>query len=229
MESFVTESGQASLRTRVARSATPWQRHVMRLTTLLAGLFILAVALVLGLQSNLGADCWTVFQDAISRHTPLTIGQASQLVGLVMLGIGWAAGIRPGVGTVLNMILVGLFMDLILAADVIDLAGPYPLRVGMLLAAIALIGLGTGLYLKAGYGAGPRDGVNLALMRLFGWPIGRTRWLVESTVAVIGIALGGRFGIGTIIFALLIGPAVSGGFKLVGLPQHAADPRRQQG
>ncbi|HET9014488.1 MAG TPA: membrane protein [Thermomicrobiaceae bacterium] len=198
-------------------SLAEWLRWFAQLAVLLAGLALFALGLVLSLQSNLGATSWTVFQDGISRHTPLTIGQASQLVGLIMIGVSWLGGIRPGIGTVLNMFLVGFLMDVILEHGWVPLAQAFPARAGMLVAAIVILGLATGLYIKAGFGAGPRDSFNLVMVRLTGRSIGLTRWGIESTVVVIGIVLGGRFGPGTILAALLIGPAVGLGFRVVGL------------
>lgn len=200
-------------------SGRDWRDWIARFAMLNAGLALFAVGLVLSLQSNLGANSWTVFHDGIDRHTPLTIGQASQVVGLLMIAVSWLGGIRPGIGTLCNMYLVGWFMDLILEHGWVPLAQAYPLRVTMLLASLAVLGVATGVYIKAGFGAGPRDSFNLSLMELTGWSIGKTRWAIEVTVVVVGILLGGRFGVGTIISAFLIGPAVGMGFRLVGLPR----------
>jgi uncharacterized protein len=188
---------------------------VARLLMLFGGLFIFALAMALSLQCNLGAASWTVFHDGISRQTPLSIGMATQLVGLLMLGVSWLAGIRPGFGTVANMLLVGLFLDLILWTDVIPKADAYPVRITMLLAGIVVLGLASALYIKAGFGAGPRDSFMLALHRRTGLRIGKVRWMMEAGAVVAGIALGGEFGIGTIIFACLVGFSVDYFFKLL--------------
>lgn len=188
-----------------------------RLVMLIGGLFIFALAMALSLQCNLGAASWTVFHDGISRQTPLSIGVATQLVGFIMLGVSWLAGIRPGVGTVANMILVGLFLDLILWSDLIPMAEAYPLRVAMLLAGIVVLGLASALYIKAGFGAGPRDSFMLALHRRTGLRIGKVRWMMEVAAVVAGIALGGAFGVGTIIFACLVGFSVDFFFNLLGV------------
>ena len=209
-------------------STREWARWLIQLAVLILGLGLFAAGLVLSLQSNLGASSWTVFQDGISRHTPLTIGQASQIVGLVMIGVSWIGGIRPGIGTVLNMLLVGLFMDVILQHGWVPAAQAYPARVGMQLAAIAILGLATGVYIKAGFGAGPRDSFNLVMVRVTGLPIGVARWGIESAVVVVGIVLGGRFGPGTILAALLIGPAVGLGFRAVGLSRRDPAARRSE-
>jgi uncharacterized membrane protein YczE len=115
------------------------------------------------------------------------------------------------------MILVGLFLDLILWSGVIPEADAYALRVVMLLAGIVLLGLASALYIKAGFGAGPRDSFMLALHRRTGLRIGKVRWMMETFAVVAGIALGGAFGVGTIIFAVLVGFVVDYFFNLLGV------------
>jgi uncharacterized membrane protein YczE len=182
---------------------------------LIGGLFVFAIAQALSLQCNLGAASWTVLHDGLARQLPLSIGQATQLVGLLMGMVAWLAGVRPGLGTLANMLLIGLFLDLILWSDLIPEAGPYPARVAMLLAGIAVMGVGSALYIKAGFGAGPRDSFMLALMRHSGLRVGVVRWGMEVTAAVGGIVLGGSFGIGTLIFAMLVGLSVDIWFRVL--------------
>jgi len=202
-----------------------WRRWLIHFAILITGLALFALGLVLSLQSNLGANSWTVFHDGLARRTPLTIGQASQLVGFLMIAASWLVGVRPGVGTFMNMYLVGLFMDLILESGWVPLAQAYPARVAMLLASVGVLGIATGIYIRAGFGAGPRDSFNLALIRITGLSVGVVRWLIESAAVLIGIVLGGHFGVGTILSALLMGPAVSTGFRMTGLSS-SGTPRR---
>jgi len=196
------------------RWTLPLAVGLRQLGTLVAGLFLFALGVVLGLQSGLGAISWTVFHEGLARHTPLTIGQATILTSVTMVGASWIAGVPPGLGTLLNMLLVGLFTDLILWSGVIERPESWPGEWALLVSSIAVLGVATGMYISAGLGAGPRDSFNLALSRRSGWSIGLTRWLIEMTVLGIGILLGGSFGIGTILAALLIGPAVGLGFRL---------------
>lgn len=194
------------------RSSVP-----VRLLMLLAGLFIFAVSMALSLQCNLGASSWTVLHDGISRQTPLSIGIVTQIVGLAMLVISWVGGIRPGFGTLANMILIGSFLDLILWSGVIPEAESYPARFAMLLASVVVIGMGSALYIKAGFGAGPRDSFMLVVHRRTGIRLGIARWLIEVTAVALGILLGGDFGIGTIIFSMLVGFSVDWFFRLLGV------------
>lgn len=198
------------------------QSVVARLILLIAGLFLFALAMALSLQCNLGAASWTVLHDGISRQTPLSIGVATQLVGVLMGLVSWLAGIRLGLGTLANMILVGLFLDLILWSNTIPEADAYAVRVLMLLAGIVLLGLASAMYIKAGFGAGPRDSFMLAVHRRMNWRIGKVRWLMEVSAVVVGIALGGAFGVGTIIFAMLVGFSVDFFFNLLGVRVGAA-------
>jgi uncharacterized protein len=190
------------------------------LALLLGGLFIFAVGQLLSLQCNLGASSWTVLHDGLSRHTPLTIGEATQGVGLLMVLVSWLAGVRPGLGTIANMLLVGFFLDALLWLDIVPVVGPYPLRVLLLLGSILTIGVATALYIKAGFGAGPRDSFMLAMTRRGGWPVGRVRWLMEVSAVMLGILLGGRFGVGTLIFATLVGFSVDACFRVFGVRAH---------
>jgi uncharacterized membrane protein YczE len=226
-----TMNVRAEIRLRDIRSwdASSWTSMLKRLSVLIVGLFLFALSIVLGLQSNLGASSWTVLHDGLSRHTPLTIGQATELTGLLMLLVSWAVGITPGIGTVLNMILVGLFTDMILGTGLIDKAGPYPLRIAMVIGAIVVIGIASGMYISSGLGAGPRDSFMLALTEITSLPVHINRWMIEFVVIVIGIFLGGSFGIGTIIMVLLNGPAVGVGFRLFGLPTRSANARPLRG
>lgn len=204
-----------------------WRRWWVQFAMLHIGLVLFSTALVMNYQSNLGASSWTVFQDGIARHTPMAIGVAGQVIGVIMIILSWVVSrIPPGFGTILNMYLVGLYMDIILDNGWIGLAQSYPARLAMLFGSIALLGIASGIYIKAGFGAGPRDSFNIAVTEVTGLSIGATRWMIEVTVVVLGIILGGRFGVGTIVAAFLIGPAVQIGFRLTGLsarPAPAAD------
>lgn len=208
---------------RGGRSPAAFVRDLM---LLFVGLFVFAVGQVFALQSNLGANPWTVLHDGISRHTPLSIGVATQVVGLLMVAVSWAAGIRPGFGTLANMLLVGLFLDLLLWWGIVPEMRAWPWQIALLLASIATIGLGSALYIKAGFGAGPRDSFMLAMARCSGWRVGVVRWLIEVAAVGLGIMLGGAFGVGTLIFAALVGFAVDASFRLLNVRAERPEPTR---
>ena len=209
--------------------APAYVRFVGQLVTIVSGLFLFALGVVLTLRSGLGLGPWDVLHQGISRHTPLTFGQANQVVGIVVIGVGLLLRVRPGLGAVLNMLLIGFFVDRVLAVHVIPLAAPYGLAAQLVMDAggVLLVGLGSGLYIRAKLGAGPRDGLMLGLHRVTCVRVAVTRAALELTVAVTGFLLGGTVGIGTLVFALGVGPAVELGFRVFGVPSRVG-PTRQE-
>ncbi len=190
---------------------------------LMVALALFALAMVLSLQSDLGANSWTVFHHGISLQTPLTLGTAGIVIGLLILGASWAMGIKPGIGTVANMFFIGVWTDVYLEFELIPQASWLPAQIAMLCGGAVLLGFATALYIKTGFGAGPRDAFMLALTRRTNVRIGFIRWGMEIAVVTIGILLGGSFGIGTLIFAVLIGPSVDFFFHLFGIRTREGD------
>lgn len=190
---------------------------VARWSALLGGLFLFAVAIVCMLEAELGLSPWDVLHQGIAKHTPLSFGLANVVVAIGVLFLAWRLGSRPGIGTVANAVLIGLFVALLVRLSVVqDLAGwPLLVRVALLVAGLALFGFGTALYIGAAVGAGPRDSLMLVGALRSGLRIGGARVLLEGTALVTGFLLGGTVGIGTLVFALLIGPAVEASFWLV--------------
>jgi len=170
----------------------------------LAGITALAVGLALVIRADLGAGPWTVFHLGLSRITGLSVGRVTQVVGLLVIG---AAAVllrrRPGIGTVVNMILIGFIVDASLY-----LIGPQSSllpRALYLVAGIVLTGVGTAVYINADLGEGPRDCFMMGLHAVTRWSVRAIRTSMEVLVLLIGAALGGRVGIGTIAAALLTG------------------------
>jgi uncharacterized membrane protein YczE len=181
-----------------------------RSLSLVVGLFLFAAGIVLLLESELGLSPWDVLNQGVSEQSPLSFGAANICVAVLVLAGAWALGARIGPGTVANAILIGLFVDLLLALPFADDLADAPAagRVAMLVGGILVIGLGSGLYIGAGMGAGPRDSLMLVLARRTGLRIGVVRAGLEVAVTVAGFALGGTVGVGTLAFALGIGPVV---------------------
>lgn len=188
----------------------------MRLPTLILGLFLFSVGVVMSLYSNLGMSPWGVFQVGLAKILPLTFGQVSQVVGLAVLVLGWALGFPPGLGTVANMYLVGLFIDLVMAWNLLPQPTELVPQMTMLVLGIVVIGVASLLYLRVQLGAGPRDGLMIGLVTKSDRPVAHVRMAIEVTVLVMGFFLGGPVGIGTILNALLTGPVVQRSFKLGG-------------
>lgn len=199
-----------------AEVASRWRASPARLARLLIGLWVFGTGEAILVHVALGNGPWTVLAEGMSLHTPLTIGVATQVIGVLVL-LGWIPlRERPGLGTICNVVLIGVAIDVMLPL----LPGPGSLeaRFAGLVAGIALIGLGSGLYLTAALGPGPRDGWMTGLHRRFGWPLSPVRMGIEVTVMLGGWLLGGTVGVGTVAFAVLIGPAVGAAVRLLGRP-----------
>jgi uncharacterized protein len=190
----------------------------VRASFLVAGLFLFALGIVLLLESGLGLSPWDVLNQGISEHTPLSFGTANIVVALVVLVVAWRLGARIGSGTIANAVLIGLFVDLLLPIDAIEDLSEAPLgaRVALLVSGILVIGLGSAFYIGAALGAGPRDSLMLVLAARRRTRVGIVRTVLEASVTAVGFALGGTVGIGTLAFALGIGPAVELAFWLLG-------------
>jgi uncharacterized membrane protein YczE len=185
-----------------------------RYASLVFGLFMFAVAIVLILESKLGLSPWDVLNQGLSKHSPLSFGMANVAVGVVVLFIGWSLGGRPGVGTVANAVLVGVFIQLLTAIDAVDRLQHDGLgvRIALLVAGIVLIGPASAFYIGADLVAGPRDTLMLVGARRTRFRIGIVRATLEICALAVGIVLGGTFGFGTVLFALLIGPIIEASF-----------------
>jgi len=192
-------------------------RLPLRTVALFLGLILVAAAIVAMLESGLGLPPWDVFHMGIAAHTPLSLGTASVVVGLVIVAIAWVAGAPPGFGTIANAVVIGL------SIDVLDSLGPVErlsdasliVRVGLVAAGVLLFGIGSAFYMGAGLGAGPRDSLMMALTKRTGQRIGVVRGAMEITVLVAGLLLGGKAGLGTVALAVLVGPSVELAFWLL--------------
>jgi uncharacterized membrane protein YczE len=188
-----------------------------RVLALVFGLFLCAVGIVGLLESELGLSPWDVLHQGLAEHTPLSYGTANIVVGVIVLAVAWRMGARIGVGTVANATLIGLFIEVLVRVPAVEALSDEGLLVRsvVLVVGIGVVAVGSAFYLGAGLGAGPRDSLMLVLALRSGWRIGLVRTLLESSVVVVGALLGGTIGIGTVAFALLIGPALEGSFWLL--------------
>ncbi len=157
-------------------------------------------------RSNLGLNPWDVFHQGLADRTVLSLGAVIIIVGAVVLLIWIPLRQRPGIGTVSNMIVIGLSVDagLWLLPEVASL----PLRAFLLIAGVALNGIATSAYIGTGLGPGPRDGLMTGLAARTGWSIRIVRTGIELAILAIGWLLGGSVGVGTILYAIAIGPIV---------------------
>ena len=188
-----------------------------RLASLVAGLALFSFGIVLTLESRLGLSPWDVLNQGIARNTPLSFGEANILVALGVLVAGWTLGARPGLGTVANAVLIGVFVDQYLRIHALHRLAEEPLaaRIPMNLGGIALIGVATAFYIGARFGAGPRDSLMLVGAQRTRFRVGAVRAAIEGCALVAGWLLGGTVGVGTLAFAILVGPAVEASFWLL--------------
>lgn len=196
----------------------------VRLAGLAGGLFLCGWGIVLFLESELGLPPWDVLHQGIAEQTGMSFGAANVLVSLAVLALAWSLRARIGLGTVLNATLIGTFVIALSALEPIAALSDESLgvRLSLLPAALVCFGVGSAFYIAAGMGAGPRDSLMLVTSRRGGMRIATARVILELLALAVGFALGGTVGLGTLVFALGIGPTVELSFWLLGRTPLAA-------
>lgn len=205
-------------------------QYVVRFVILFGGLALLGLGVALTIHAELGVSPWTVFHVGISNITGLTVGRVTQVVGFVVVVAGTIFfRERPGIATLINMFAVGWFVDLFLGVTIFQQDKGIITQVAYLIIGIVTTGVGTGMYISAHLGAGPRDGIMLGFARLSGWQVGKVRSAIEAVVLVVGFLLGGPVGLGTVV-GIAVGPVVQ--WSLYGLEKlwevlHVNDVQQQ--
>ncbi len=179
---------------------------IRRLIQLFAGLFIFGLSTAMMIRSDLGLNPWDVFHQGVDDRTPLSFGTIVIITGAVVMLLWIPLRQRPGLGTICNMIVIGLAADF--GLRLIPNIDSLPVAMVMLVAGIVLNGVATSVYIGVGLGPGPRDGLMTGLATRTGWSIRTVRTGIELTILAIGWALGGTVGLGTVLFAVAIGPLV---------------------
>lgn len=179
-------------------------RLARRLPQLYVGLFLYGVSLALMVRGALGLAPWDVLHSGFIRHVPMTLGQAVVLFSFVVLVLWIPLREMPGLGTISNAVVVGLSADATLA--VLERPDAMLARVGLMVGGVVLCGFASALYIGAQLGRGPRDGLMTGLSRRTGWSLRLVRTGLEVAVVAIGLLLGGVLGVGTVAYALAIGP-----------------------
>lgn len=186
-----------------------------RMLRLLLGLLLYALGIVLTLNARIGFGPWEVFHVGLAETTGMSIGIASIVTGVAIALIALLIGEKLGLGTVLNMVLIGIFLDAILAAAFIPVAASFWVGAVMMVAGLFVIALGSYFYIGSGFGAGPRDSLMVALTRKTRLPVGVIRGGIELAAVLVGWRLGGMVGLGTVLAAVLIGFCVQLTFRLL--------------
>lgn len=186
-----------------------------RLFRLLLGLFLYALGIVMVMKANIGYAPWEVFHAGVGKTIGMTIGNVSILTGILIVLIVYFMGEKLGIGTLLNMVLIGVFMDILLGMGLVPTVDGWFLGVVLLVAGLFVISLASYFYIGSGFGAGPRDSLMVVLTRKTGHPVGLCRGAIEVAAVSIGWFLGGMVGVGTVISAIAIGACVQITFRLL--------------
>lgn len=191
------------------------------------GLMVFGLAITLMIRANIGLDPWSVLHQGLSRVTGLSFGQVTQLVGIGLIGLNFAfLRLKPGLGTALNMIMVGVWVDFFQRQTWLPTVpvGFWAEGVGVFVTGIILCGLAIGLYISPRFGAGPRDDFVLGWSVRLNRNVRLVRAGLELSVLTLGFLLGGRVGLGTLLFALLIGPVMQFFLRLFRYPGAVSPP-----
>ena len=176
---------------------------LIRFLYLMVGLLLFALGIVMTIKADIGYAPWEVFHAGLAYTTGISIGVATIIAGAVILIIVTALGEKLGLGTLLSMILTGLFIDLIMM--LIPVMESFVLGIIMLIAGLFVVSIGSYFYIKSAFGAGPRDNLMVVLNRKTRLPVGVCRSIVELIVTLTGWLLGGPVGVGTVVSVVAIG------------------------
>ena len=191
------------------------KRFYIRLLRLLGGLFLYALGIVVTMNAQIGYAPWDVFHVGVAKTVGISIGNASIIIGLIVVIIAVLLGEKIGIGTILNMLLIGVFLDILLKLHLIPIANNFIFGISMMVVGLFIISLASYFYISSAFGAGPRDSLMVAITRKTGLPVGVCRGTIELLAALVGWKLGGMIGMGTIISAFVIGFCVQVTFKLL--------------
>jgi uncharacterized membrane protein YczE len=181
---------------------------------LFAGFFLYSAGIVMTINANIGLAPWDVFHQGLSKTIGITIGQASIGIGIIIVIINGLFREKVGWGSLGNMLFIGVFVDLLMLNHIIPEFENLVLRVLMMFSGMFVIGVATYLYIGVGLGAGPRDGLMVALTKRTGKSVRLVRNTIETAVVIVGYLLGGSVGAGTLVMALTIGVFVQLAFQL---------------
>lgn len=205
------------------RAVSRWRGGPLTLAVLAVGLWLFGSGEAFLVDAGIGVSPWTVLAQGVGVQSGIGIGVATFLVSIGVLLLWIPLRERPGLGTLCNAVLVATSLGV--TVPLLPTPEAAAGKLAWVLIGIALIGLGSGLYLTTALGPGPRDGLMTGLHRRTGLPVTPVRLAIEVTVLLTGWLLGGTVGLGTVLFALLVGPAVGYGLRSVGSGRTGGGPR----
>jgi uncharacterized membrane protein YczE len=211
--------------------------HILRsrgfwvdMTRLQIGLFLFGLAVALMLEAEIGLDPWSSFHEALSERSGLSFGRISQGVGLALILFSLVfLEVRPGIATICNMLIIGPWVDVLRPQPWLPHAGGGMLGTAQFVVGVLVMGMGTAIYIGARLGAGPRDGLAMGLARRIRSSLRASRIGVEVTVLAAAALLGGSIGLGTLIFALMMGPTMQASLRLFSVSHDPSPVRRVPG
>lgn len=196
-----------------------WNTFIPDFIRIQIGFVLFGLAITLMIRGGIGTSAWVVLEAALAERLGITVGTMTVIMGFLVLGSAVAMREKMGWGTLANILSIGPWVDM-WNSFMPSVTDNLPLQVAMLLSAVFLMGLGSAIYIGVDAGAGPRDSLMLAIKRTTGVSIRVSRAIIEVTVVTLGWLLGGPAGIGTLVYALLIGPSVQWGFKIFNVQPH---------
>ena len=199
----------------LSRGGTTLKLFMFRFARLLLGLVLYAVGIVLTLNAHIGYGPWEVFHVGLAETAGMSIGAAAIVTGVVIAFFAVLFGEKLGLGTLLNMTLIGVVLDAILLSGIIPVSRSFFTGVVMMVAGLFVVALASYFYIGSGFGAGPRDGLMVALTRKTRLPVGLVRGAIELVAVLVGWRLGGMVGLGTVLAALAIGFCIQLTFRLL--------------
>ncbi len=196
-----------------------WNTFIRDFIRIQVGFVLFGLAITLMIRGGIGTSAWVVLEAALAQRLGITVGTMTVIMGFIVLISAVAMREKMGWGTLANILSIGPWVDM-WNSFMPTVSGNLPLQVAMLLSAVFLMGLGSAIYIGVDAGAGPRDSLMLAIKRTTGVSIRVSRAIIEVTVVTLGWLLGGPAGVGTLVYALLIGPSVQWGFKIFNVQPH---------
>lgn len=189
-------------------------KMLKNLPRLFFGFFLCALGISMMLHADLGISPWDIFHKGLSTQTGLTFGQASQLTGLLVIGVSIPLGILPGIATILNMYFIGFFIDLINKSGMLSTPSVIISKLILIYLGMIVFSAGVFFYLSSNLGAGPRDGLMIGLVQKLNKSVSLIKTVIEISVLIIGYILGGPLGIGTVLIAISFGTILQTIFKI---------------
>lgn len=190
-------------------------KMAVRYFRLFLGLFFCAIGIVMTINADLGYSPWDVLHQGIGNILNIKIGTANIIIGIAIVSVEIIMGQRPGIGTFLNMSLIGIFMNIIMNNDLIPTFDNLYVRIFTIFLGMIILGIGSYLYIGSGFGAGPRDGLMILLLKKTNKSVRFIRNCMEVTALIIGYFLGGPVGVGTVIISFGLGPSIQLVFNML--------------